>query len=452
MNIVRKDLDQNNAVVTVNIVKADYSDKVEKTLRDYRKKANIPGFRPGNVPLSLVQKMYGKAVLAEEINKLVGESLYNFIEENNISVLGEPLPTENQQEIDFNTQEDFDFSFDLGIASEFTVELSNKDKVPFYEITISEEMIDNQVKSYTGRFGKYEQVDTAEPKDMLKGELLELKDGKVLEEGGIKVEDAVLTPEYIVDEEQKALFNNAKKGDVIVFNPKKAYGSEAEISSLLKISKEDAKEIDADFQYTIHGITRYQDAEINQELFDKVYGEGNVTNEADFRAKIKENIEKSLIADSEYKLGVDVRDMLVKKYEALPFPDAFLKRWLLTQNENMTEETLNGEYPKMIQDLIWQLVKNKITKDNDIKVELTDVEAEARKIGRAQFAQYGMYDIDDAIIDNYTKDMLKKEDYVRNVANRVVEDKVVNVVKSSVKLENKTISIEDFNKMFEPVV
>lgn len=449
MNIVRKDLDQNNAVVTLRIEKADYAEKVEKTLRDYRKKANIPGFRPGMVPVGMIKKMYGKAVLAEEINKLVSDSLFNYIRENNVNILGEPLPNQTDQKpVDFDTQEEFEFTFDLGIAPEFEVALSKKDKVKYYDIKVSEEMIDNQVKSYTGRYGKYIQEEVVEEKDMLKGELLEMANGKV-NESGIKVQDATLTAAYMKDDAQKALFVGAKKGDVVTFNPAKAFDNETEISSLLKISKDDAKTIETDFQLKIESITRYHESDINQELFDKVYGEGMVATEEEFRAKIKENIQENLISDSEYKFGVDAREMLVAKFNDISFPDAFLKRWVLSSNENLTAETLEQDFPKMIADLKWHLVKDKLVKANDVKVEKEDVEDFAKKMAKAQFAQYGMIGMDDEIIANYAKDMMKKEDTHKNIIERVTEQKVFAVVKEAVKLDNKEVSIEEFNKIFE---
>jgi trigger factor len=449
MNIVKKDIDQNNATLTLSIAKSDYAEKVDQKLREYRKKANIPGFRPGMVPVGLVKKMYGKAITAEEINKLVSDELYNYIRENKINMLGEPLPNETEQkEINFDTQEDFEFIFDLGIAPEFEVELTKKDKVKAYTIAVSDEMIDNQVKTYTNRYGKYVQEETVEEKDMVKGEVLELADGKV-NENGLKISDAVLTPAYIKDEAQKAMFIGASKGAVIAFNPQTAFGNEAEISSLLKISKDEAKNITADFQIKIEGITRYYDSEINQEFFDKVYGEGVVTSEEEFRAKIKAGILETLSGDSDYKFGVDAREVVIAKYDGLTFPDAFLKRWLLATNENLTAETLEEDFPKMIADLKWQLIKDKISKANDIKVEIEDVNAYARKIAAAQFAQYGMVGMGDDILDNYAKDMLKKEETVKGIVERVAENKVFEVIKNSVKLDTKEVSIEEFNIMFE---
>lgn len=449
MNIVRKDIDSSNATITISIEKADYTEKVEKTLREYRKKANIPGFRPGMVPLGLLKKMYGKSILAEEINKILSDELYKYIQENNINMLGEPLPNEtDQKDIDFSTQEDFEFVFDIGLAPEFEVELNKKDKIKYYQITPSEEMINNQIKSYTGRYGKYVQEDSVEEKDMVKGVLTELVEGKE-KEGGIHVQDAVLTPAYMKDEASKALFAGTKVGDVITFNPKTAFENEAEISSLLKIEKEDVAEISTDFQFNIEGITRYHEAEIDQELFDKVYGEGVVKSAEEFTEKIKANIQETLAQDSEYKFGIDAREALVKKYESLAFPDTFLKRWLLASNKNLTEETLESDYPKMIVDLKWQLIKDKIAKSNDIKVEKDDVEDFGRKIARSQFAQYGMIGMDDAILDNYVKDMLKKEETLKSIIDKVAENKVLDIIKNTVKVDTKEVSIEEFNKMFE---
>lgn len=449
MNIVRKDIDQSNATLTLRIEKADYAEKVQKTLRDYRKKANIPGFRPGMVPVGLITKMYRKAVIAEEINKIVSDELFKYIKDNNINMLGEPMPNETEQkEIDFNTQEDFEFVFDLGLAPEFDVEVTGKDKVKYYNITVSDEMIENQLKSYTSRYGKYVQEETVEEKDMLKGEMLELANGKV-NESGIKLSDAVLTPAYIKDEATKALFVNAKKGDVITINPAKAFEDAAEISSLLKVSKDEAKNITSDFQFKIEGITRYHESAIDQELFDKVYGEGVVTSEEEFKAKIKANIQESLQGDSDYKFGIDARDMLLAKYDNLVFPDAFLKRWVLATNENLTVETLEADYSKMIADLKWQLIKDKIAKANDTKIETSDIEEYAKKITKAQFAQYGMVGMDDELVANYAKDMLKKEETLKGIIEKVAENKVFDIVKANVKLETKEISIEDFNKMFE---
>ncbi len=446
----QKNIDGVNATITLQIEKSDYQEKVDKTLRTYRQKANIPGFRPGNIPASLVKKMYGKAVLAEEINRLISEKLFGYIRENDIRILGEPLPNQTEQkEIDFDTQDSFEFVFDLGIAPEFDVELSKKVSAPYYDIQVDDKMIENAVKSYTGRFGSYDQVDDVQEDDVLKGELLELNaNGKVNEEG-IKVADAVLSPKYIKDEAQKALFVGAAKEGVVVFNPQKAFENETEISSMLKISKEQAKELTSDFQLTIKGITRFKEAELNQELFDKAFGEGVIKSEEEFKQKLTEEMKASLVVDSDYKLMIDAKDVLVKKLDGLEFPDTFLKRWLLANDENKTEAIIDEQYPKMVEELKWHLIKEKVAKDKEIKVEEADLTAFAKKAAQAQFAQYGMMGIPDEMLENYAKEMLKKEDAIRNMADRVMDEKILTIIKSSIKLNTKKISLDDFNKMFE---
>lgn len=450
MNIVRKDIDAVNALVTLQVSKADYEEKVEKTLRDYRKKASIPGFRPGMVPIGLVKKMYGKAVLAEEINKLVSENIYGYIKDNDINILGEPLPNETEQApIDFDTLEDFEFKFDIGIAPDFELSLDKKDKVKHYEITLTDEMVDNQVKQYTGRFGQYLQVEEIEEKDVVKVDLVELTADKQPNENGIKGEAGVLCPAYIKDAKQKKLFIGKKIGDTIVFNPKKAFENVAEIASMLKITKEEAENVTADFQLTVTGVTRYQESEINQSLFDKVFGEGQIKSEEEFIAKIKESIQQNLQSDSDYKFALDARTTLIKKLDKVVFPDGFLKRWVLATNTDITPEKLEEDYSKMIEDLKWHLIKDKIAKANNIQVETEDVNAYARKIAKAQFAQYGMPNVPDDILDNYVKDMVKDEKSIKNVIEGVMNDKVVHVIKENVKLDTTKISIEDFNKLLE---
>jgi len=451
MNIERKNIDEVSATIAVQIEKNDYQEKVEKTLRNYRQKANIPGFRPGNIPMSLVKKMYGRAILAEEVNRLISEKLFGYIQENNIRILGEPLPNQTEQkEIDFDNDDNFEFIFDIGIAPEFNVELTKKESAPYYDIQVDEKMIENAVKSYTGRYGTYEQAETVEENDILKGELLESgARGKIVEDG-IKVEDAVLSPKYMKNDAQKKLFIGAEKDSAVTFNPKKAFENETEISSLLKISKEQAKEMTANFRMTIKEITRFKDAELNQELFDKAFGVGVIKTEEEFKQKLQDEIKTSLEVDSNYKFMIDARDMLIKKLDNLPFPDAFLKRWLLATNEGKkTEEELDAQYPKMIEELKWHLTKEKIAKDKEVKIEDADLTAFAKKAAQAQFAQYGMMGMPDDVLENYAKDMLKNQDTVKNIVDRVMDEKVLAAIKSSIKLTTKKVSLDNFNKMFE---
>ena len=451
MNVSFQNIDKVSALLTVKLEKADYQEKVDKSLKTFRQKAQIPGFRKGMVPMSLVKKMYGKSVVAEEVNKLLSEKVYDYIKSNNINMLGEPMPNEEKQQvIDFDTMEDFEFVFDIALAPEFKAEVSSSDKVDYYTIEVTDAMVDNQVKAYTQRNGKYEQVAAYEDNDMLKGLIAELDENGNTKEGGIQVEGAVSMPSYMKNDEQKAIFANAKVNDVLVFNPNTAYdGHAAEIASLLKIEKEAAAEVKSDFSFQVEEITRFVSGELNQEIFDQVFGEGVVKTEEEFRAKIKESIAEQLVADSDYKFLIDARKMLMEKVGKLEFPDALLKRVMLLNNREKGEEFVAENYDKSIEELTWHLIKEQLVKDNEIKVEQEDVIKMAKEATKGQFAQYGMMTVPEDILENYAQEMLKKKENVDGLVGRVVEAKLATALKAKVTLNNKTVPMEEFNKMFE---
>lgn len=444
MNIVRKEIDAVNALITVQVAKADYAEKVEKTLKDYKRKANIPGFRPGMVPVGLLKKMYGKAILAEEVNKVMSEALNNYLKENNVDVLGELLPNETEQKpVDFETQEDFEFSFDLAVAPEFELTLSQKDKINYYDITVDEKMIDDQIKNHQGRMGKQVPTETVEEKDMIKGDVAEISDS----ETAIKVEASVLMPSYIHNEEQRALFLGKKVGDVVTFTPSKAYDSEAEVASLLKVSKEVAKSITSEFTFTIQEITRFEEHALDQELFDFVYGKDAVTTEEEFRVKVAAEIKEMLNENSFYRFAEDAHAVLLKKLEGIAFPEEFLKRWVLATNEKLTLEDVEKEFPQMVEALKWQLIRNKIAKEHEIKVEMEDIEEYAKKVLKAQYAQYGITNFPEDLLVEYAKESLKKEGTAEKYFEQVLGNKVIAIVKDAVKLNTKTISLDEFNQL-----
>ncbi len=451
MNIARKDIDATNAIITMQVVKADYEEAVEKSLRKYRQRANIPGFRQGNVPMGMVKKMFGKAAMADEINNIISEKLMDYIKENDIKILGEPLPNKTEQkEINFDNDEDFEFKFDIAIAPENKLVLSDKIKAPYYEIEASEDMINNAIKSFQDRFGSYEDASDVVESDVVKGDIVEMRTKTKEKEDGIKAEEAVLCPKYMKDADQKALFVGAKVGDAISFNPKKAFENEGEIASLLKIKKEDATNVDADFKFTIKSVTRFKSADLNQDLFDKALGEGVVKSEAEFKARVVDDLKKSLSMDSDYKLLVDAQKILSKEaFGDAAFPDAFLKRWVSETNENIKAEDLEAQYPMMLEDLKWQLTKNKIATENKVKIEEGDMMGFAKKTAQAQFAQYGMASVPDDMLENYAKEMLKKKESAQQIMDRVLDEKVMDVVKSKIKLDVKKVSVEEFNKLFE---
>lgn len=451
MNVSFQNIDKVSALLTVKLEKADYQEKVDKSLKNLRQKAQIPGFRKGMVPMSLMKKMYGKSVLAEEVNKMLSEAVYQYMKDNNVNALGEPLPNEEkQQDVDFDTMEEFEFFFDIALAPEFTVEVNADDKVDYYTIDVTEEMVNQQIKAYTQRNGKYEKTDSYQDNDMIKGLLAELDAEGNTKEGGIQVEGAVMMPSYMKNDEQKAIFAQAKVNDVLVFNPYKAWnGNEAELASLLKIEKEAAVEVKSDFSFQVEEITRFVEGELTQEIFDQVLGEGVVTTEEEFRAKVKENIGRQFVADTDYKFLIDVRKMIEGKIGKLEFPDAILKRIMLNNNPDKDEKFVEENYEKSIETLTWHLIKEYLTKANGIRVEEQDVVNMAKDATRAQFAQYGMMNIPEDILENYSKEMLKKKEQIDGLVDRVVESKLAAVLKSQVTLNHKTVSVADFNKMFE---
>ena len=450
MNISLENLDKVSAVLTIKLEKADYEAKVETALKNFRKKANVPGFRPGQVPMAILKKRFGKDITAEEVNKLLGEKLYEYIRENDLNILGEPLPSlEYQPEMDFDTMEEFTFKFDVALAPEFDVELSANDKLDYYEIEVSDDMVEKQVNMYAQRGGSYEKVDSYEAKDMVKGLLAELDENGNTKEGGIQVENAVMLPEYMKNDEQKSIFSACKVNDVLVFNPNKAYdGHDVEVASLLKIKKEDAAAMTSDFSFQVQEITRFKSAELNQELFDQVFDKGTVTTEEDFRARIKDLVAGQFVGDSEYKFMLDVRSYLMDNVGKLEYPDTFLKRFMRVSNPKKGEEFVEENYEKSLVELTWHLIKEKLVKVYGIKVEKEDLIATAKDITKMQFAQYGMLNAPEDLLENYANEMLKKQEQVENLVNRSVEVKLSANLKNVVTLNKKSVSLDEFNKMF----
>ena len=450
MNVSLENIDKVTGLLTVKLEKADYQDKVEKSIKDIRKKAQIPGFRKGKVPAQVINKMYGKSILVEEVNKILSEQLYGYIKDNNISILGEPLPNKKKKDIDFETMEDFEFCFDLALAPELKGRIDKRDKLAYYNIEVSEEMIDNQVSMYTQRTGSYEKVDVCQEKDMLKGAIAELDAEGQIKEDGIKVDDVVLMPAYIKDEKQKEIFKDAKVNDVLTFNPSVAYDkNSAEVASLLKIEKEVAENLDSNFSYQITEITRFVPGEVNQALFDEIYGEGVVKSEEEFRNKVKEELQTRLTAESDYKFLLDLRTKLLGKEKDIEFPDALLKRMMLQNNPDKDEKFVEENYEKSIEELTWHLIKEKLVNENEIKVEQEEILSMAKEATKAQFAQYGMTNIPDDILANYSQEMLKKKETVEGLVNRVVENKLAAVMKDKVTLSEESITLEEFNKLFD---
>ena len=453
MNISFENSDKVNGLLTITVEEADFNASVEKTLKDYRKKANIPGFRPGQAPMGLIKRQFGASVRYDAVNKFVGEQLYKYIQDNNIQMLGEPLPSAKQETpADIEKPAPYTFVFDIAVAPEINMTLDGRNKIDYYTIKADDKLINEQIEMYQSRAGKYEKAEeyNAELNDMLKGDLRELDAEGNTKEGGITVEGAVLMPSYIKVDEQKNLFNNAKPGDIITFNPRKAYPEgEAEISALLKIDREVAKDLESNFSFQITEIQRFVKAELNQELFDQVFGEGTVKSEDEFRAKIAEGLKPQLEANSDYKFMLDVRTYCENKVGELTWPDELLKRIMLLNNKDKGEDFVEKNYAESIKQLKWHLIKVQLVKANDIKIEDADVKDAAIEMARMQFAQYGMTNVPDEYVENYANELLKKREAVDNFVERAIDVKLAAALKSTVTLNNKEVTLDEFNEMMK---
>ena len=360
MKIEQSEIKDLKAVITLTLEPADYQEEVNKQLKQVRQKAQMPGFRPGMVPAGLVKKMYGKGILADVLNKLVGENLQKHIEDNKLQILGDPLPNEEQEKINLDNADTFTFAFDIAVAPEFDAKLTAKNKLPEYTIEVTEEMIDKQVEAYANRFG-----------------------------------------EYIPEDKEK--------------------GTKAEVKP----------------------------CKVDAELFAKVYGAEAPKDKKAFRARVKEDIERSLSEESKYRFGIDAKAAIMKKLEKVAFPEDFLKRWVLATNEKMTAEELDKDFDKMLDELKWHLAKDQLMKEYNINVEKEEVEAFAKRIAKMQFMQYGLMNVEDEHLANYATEMLKNENQLRGIVERVVEDKIFEALKGVAKVEAKTVSQEDFDKLFK---
>lgn len=449
MNITRENIDDLNAVLKVKIEKTDYEDKVETVLKDYRKKATIKGFRPGMVPIGLVKKMYGRAVQIDEINKVVTENIQKYITDEKLEILGDPLPkTDEQEKIDFDTQEEFTFSFELGLAPVVELKLSKKNKVSQHEIIIDEKMKNDYLENYTRRYGELRKADVTEEKDVIKGKIEAIdKTGNILTDG-LSVEDTSLGIDIIKDKKIKKQFIGKNLNDTIDFDIKKAYPNDTEIAGILHRKKEEIAEIDGNFRFTINEISRFFPAEPGKDLYDKIFGEGVVSTEEEFLKKIEDEIAVNLKRESDFKLMMDIKALALEKTD-LQLPEEFLKKWLIRVNEKTTPDQIEKEFDSFRKDLKWQLIRNKVAHDNEIKISEEELLKEASNITRYQFQQYGLFYATDEQINNYAKETLKREADAKKIAEKILEEKVISVVKDLVKLESKSVTVEEFNKLFE---
>jgi len=448
MNIQFECADKINGLMTITIEQADYQEQVDKKLKEYRKKAQVPGFRPGMVPMGLIKKQYGMAVKVDEVNRVLGEKLYEYIRENKIQMLGEPLPNEEKQKPqDLHADGPFEFVFDIAVAPEFKAEVTDKDKIDYYAIKVDDKLIDEQVQMYASQAGEFVEAQEWSGNDTLKGDLRQLDaEGNTLE-GGIETEGGMVMPSYIKGEDEKKKFDGAKPGDIIIFNPKKAYpDNDAEVAGLLKVDKEKVKDLDSDFSFQITEIRHFQPAAVDEKLFERVFGEG-VKDEADFRSRIADGLKGQLAANSDYRFLIDLRKYMEQKVGELQFPEALLKRVMINNNKEKGEEFVEKNFKASIDELKWHLIKEQLVVAAGLKVEDDDLKAVAREAIRVQFAQYGMQNVPDDVIDQYADEQLKKRENIDNFVERAIDQKLTQAMKSIVKLNEKEVTLDEFNKM-----
>lgn len=449
MNIKFESADKINGLMTITIEQADYQEAVDKKLKEYRKKAQVPGFRPGMVPMGLIKKQYGTAVKVDEVNRVLGEKLYEYIRENKIQMLGEPLPNEEQKPQDLAGDGPFEFVFDIAVAPEFKAELTDKDKIDFYTIKVDDKLIDDQVQMYASQAGEFVEAQEWSGNDTLKGDLRQLDaEGNTLE-GGITTEGGMIMPSYIKGEDEKKKFDGAKPGDIITFNPKKAYpDNDAEVAALLKVQKDDVKEMESDFSFQVTEIRHFQPAAVDEKLFERVFGEG-VKDEADFRQRIADMLKAQLVSNSDYKFLLDVRKYVEEKVGDLQFPEALLKRVMLNNNKDKGEDFVEKNFEASIKELKWHLIKEQLVSAAQIKVEDADLKAVAKEAIRAQFAQYGMSNVPEDVLENYSEEQLKKRENIDNFVERAIDLKLTEALKGIVKLTQQEVTLDEFNKMMQ---
>lgn len=449
MNITRTQSDDLNAVVKIQLAKEDYADRVEKVLKDYQKKVVIDGFRRGKTPMGIVKKMYGKAILVEEINKVLGEALTNYIKDNDLHILGEPLPNETEQQEMNLENENFEFAYDIALSPEVNVKLSKREKVPYYVIRVDEEMIGKQIENICKNSGEMMPVEEIEGTEYVKGELIELNPDGTVKEGGVKNEDASLSVMHIKDEEAVNAFKGAKKGQEVKFNAVKSFPNKSDFASMLGVTKEEAEKVNSDFCFIVKEIKRYVDAEVNQELFDKVYGKDTVKNADEFRARVKEDIARQLKGHSEYRFTIDAREKILKKNEDMVLPEAFLKRWIVAVNKDMKPEDVEKDFVGYRDEFKWQVIKTALGKEYDLKVEAEDMKAVGREVAAAQLQQYGLYGLTDEQLDGFAVKLLEDEKQRQHLYERALDNKIFATIRENVKLEEQEIAMADFEKLFQ---
>jgi len=436
MNITRENIDALNAVVKVDIAKDDYSDKVEKILTDYRKTANIPGFRKGHVPMGMVKKQYGKAVLVDEVNKLLQDALNKYLTEEKLDVLGQPLP-KTQDEINWDA-DDFSFEFELGLAPEFTVDLKSKKAITHYNITADDKMIDEQVERIQKQYGKLISQDTIAKDSEVTGTFTNEEEG---------IENTVtLTLDKFKGKATEKQFVGAKVGDTIALKTKGLYTDANELQHALKLEQDKVEGLDIEVTFEVTEINERELADLDQELFDKLFGKDVVKSATELKDKIKEDAEKQFVQQSDQKLLNDVTEYLVDNTK-FDLPAAFLQKWMQTAGEKEIDEAqAKEEYEKSEKSLRYQLIEGKLMEANGIKLDFEDVKESAKGMIKMQMAQFGQMNPSEKELEDIAARVLSNQDEVKRLSEQVVSQKLLNLYKEKANIKTKELTYEKFVK------
>lgn len=447
MNISQEKIDNLNAVVTINMNPEDYQPRVDKAIKDHAKKAKIPGFRPGMVPPAHIKKMYGKSILVDEVNNLLSDTLNNYLTEQKLEVLGQPLPkVDDKKEYNWDFADSFEFNYEVGLAPEFTIDLSSKDKITQYEIKVDDETLQSRIKNIRRSYGKMTNPDVSADDDVLYAQLTQLSpDGSVFEDGIVNTTSVRL--DQVIDEKIKKSLIGLKKDDELVFDIQKAFKNDAvKVAALLGIDETEAADLKSNFRLTVKNVNRLEEGDLNQEFFDKLFGEGVVTDEAGFIAKITEELESMMVQDADRKLQNDIYTYALDKVK-FELPDDFLKRWLKATNENLSQEDLDGGYNDFAKNLKWTLIENKILKDNNIEIKYEEVFAAAKQSLAQQFAMYSPQPIAEEQLAQYAVQYMQNKENANKVFEEVKALKTLDHIKSVVTLDKKEIMYNNFKEL-----
>ena len=437
------------AVITVSVSAADYQPQVDKALKNYQKNASIPGFRKGHAPLGLIKKQFGTSTKVDEINRVVVNALFGYIDQEKLQILGSPIPVENEKEYDFATTEDFEFSYDVALAPKIEAKLEKKDKLTYYRIIATKQMEDEQIQRMLDNAGKQVEADSVADNDVVYGRMIELENGQP-KAGGIEAEQALILPRFTKNEAEKAKLIGAKVGDTISLEPFALYGGEApEIASLLNIEKEAVPALDGvGFSYQIHKISRREPAELNDAFFTEAFGEASdIRSEEALRQNIQASFSEQFATESDFKFTRDLRALLLKKAGKVAYDEALLKRIFIARNKDVKEEELDRDLPKILDDITFDRIKAQILEANNVKIEEEDLNKFALIVAKNQFAMYGMTSVPDELLENYAQSMLKDERTKENLIDRVADSKLASIAKDAISVEEKEISPEEFNAL-----